>query len=146
MPRILVRWLVTTLAILAVPHLISGVRVEDFGTALAAAAVLGVLNTLVRPVLVILTLPLTFVTLGFFLLIINAGLFELAGALVSGMKVESFGAAFLAAIVVTIVSWVMDFVTGEKRMRRINAIRVDERSRPTRDAIDLNPDEKDHWK
>jgi putative membrane protein len=145
MSRILIRWLVTTLAILAVPHLISGVRVEDFGTALAAAAVLGVLNTLVRPILIILTLPLTFVTLGFFLLIINAGLFELAGALVTGMKVESFWAAFLAAIVVTIVSWVMDFVTGDKRVRRINVVRIDENARPTRDAIDLNPDKKDHW-
>jgi putative membrane protein len=72
MPGILIRWLVLTLAILILPHLISGVWVEGFGTALPAAAILAVLNAIVGPVLIILTLSLTIVTLGLFILIINA--------------------------------------------------------------------------
>jgi putative membrane protein len=91
-----------------VPHLISGVHVASFGTALAAAAILGVLNAILRPILILLTLPLTVLSLGLFLLIINAGLFELAGTLVTGFRVDSFGSAFLASLIVSIVSWVMN--------------------------------------
>jgi putative membrane protein len=98
----------TTLAILLIPHLISGVRVEGIGSALAAAAILGVLNALIRPILIILTLPLTIVTLGLFVLIINALLFQLAGAVVSGVHIDSFWSAFLGSLVVTIVSWVVN--------------------------------------
>ena len=68
MTGILIRWLITTLAILAVPYLISGVRVESFGSAMLTAAILGILNALVRPILIILTLPLTILTLGLFIL------------------------------------------------------------------------------
>lgn len=105
MPGILIRWLVTTLAILIVPHLISGVTVESAGTAILGGAILGILNALVRPVLVILTLPLSIFTLGFFILVINALMFQLAGALVPGFHVASFWSAFFAAIIVSIVSW-----------------------------------------
>ena len=76
MTGILIRWLITTLAILAVPYLISGVRVESFGSAMLTAAILGILNALVRPILIILTLPLTILTLGLFILVINALLFH----------------------------------------------------------------------
>jgi putative membrane protein len=105
MPGILLRWLVTTLAVLVVPYLISGVSVSNVWSALLAGAVLGILNALVRPVLIILTLPLSIVTLGLFILVINALMFQLAGAVVPGLHVESFWSAFLAAIVVSIVSW-----------------------------------------
>ncbi|MFH0824006.1 MAG: phage holin family protein, partial [Pseudomonadota bacterium] len=66
MPGILFRWLMTTLAIMMVPYLVSGVTVQGFGSALAAAAVLGILNAFIRPILVFFTLPLTVLTLGFF--------------------------------------------------------------------------------
>src|SRR4051812_35712399 len=99
------RWLVTSLGILMIPSLVSGVQVRDFGTALAAAAVLGILNTLVKPILIFFTLPLTFLTLGFFLLVINAFIFQFAGTLVSGLSVASFGSAFFASIIVSVVSW-----------------------------------------
>ena len=79
MAGILIRWLITTVAILIVPHLISGVRVDSLGTALWAAAILGILNALIRPVLFLLTLPLTILTLGLFILVINALMFQLAG-------------------------------------------------------------------
>jgi len=108
MPGILIRWLVTTIAIFMVPSLAPGVKVEGFGAALAAAAILGILNALVRPILIILTLPLTILTLGVFILIINALLFQLAGAIVSGIHVASFWSAFLASIIVTLVSWILN--------------------------------------
>jgi putative membrane protein len=108
MPGILIRWLITTLAIVIVPHVISGVRVEGLGTALAAGAILGILNALIRPVLIILTLPLTVVTIGLFIFVINALLFEFAAAIVPGMHVDSFWSALFASIVVSIVSWILN--------------------------------------
>ena len=129
MTGILIRWLIMTLAILAVPYLISGVQVGSFGSAMLTAAILGILNALVRPVLIILTLPLTILTLGLFILVINALLFMLAGAIVPGMYVASFWSAFFASIIVSIVSWILNSVVaggkGEKTImvwRRDNAI------------------------
>src|SRR5438874_801356 len=107
MGSLLIRWLVTTLAILLVPYLVPGVQVDSFGSALAAAAILGVLNFLVRPVLIILTLPLTILSFGFFLLVINAILFDMMGSIVRGVHVAGFGSAFLAGLVVTVVTWAM---------------------------------------
>lgn len=107
MAGILIRWLITTAAILIVPQLISGVRVDSLGTALWAAVILGILNALIRPVLFLLTLPLTILTLGLFILVINALMFQLAGALVSGLHVASFWSAFFASIIVSLVSWLM---------------------------------------
>jgi putative membrane protein len=112
MPGILIRWLITTAAVLLVPYLVSGVQVKGLGSALIAAAILGIMNALVRPVLILLTLPLTIVTLGFFILIINALLFQLAGAIVPGLHVASFWSAFFASIIVSIVSWIMNFVVA----------------------------------
>jgi putative membrane protein len=112
MPGIVVRWIITTVAILIVPHLVSGVRVDTATTALLAGAILGILNALVRPVLIVLTLPLTIVTLGIFILVINALMFQLAGALVPGLHVASFWSAFLAAIVVSIVSWLANLIVA----------------------------------
>jgi len=105
MVGILIRWLITTVAILIVPQLISGVKVDSLGTALWAAAILGILNALIRPILFLLTLPLTILTLGLFILVINALMFQLAGALVSGLHVASFWSAFFASIIVSLVSW-----------------------------------------
>jgi putative membrane protein len=103
------RWLVTTLAILMVPSLVTSVEVDGFATALAAAAILGVLNVVLRPLLVLLTLPLTLFSFGIFLLFINAFIFEVAGWIVHGMEVKSFGGAFLASLIVTALSWVLSW-------------------------------------
>jgi putative membrane protein len=103
------RWLITTLAILMVPSLVTSVEVDGFATALAAAAILGVLNVVLRPLLVLLTLPLTLFSFGIFLLFINAFIFEVAGWIVQGMEVKSFGGAFLASLIVTAVSWILSW-------------------------------------
>ncbi len=118
MPGILIRWLTITLAVLIVPKLFSGVRVDDIGSALLAAAILGILNALVRPALILLTLPLTVVTLGFFVLVINALLFMFVGSIVPGFHVDSFWWAFIASIVVSLISWIVSSMVaggpGEK--------------------------------
>lgn len=103
------RWAVTTLAILMVPSFVTSVEVDGVGTALAAAAILGVLNVVLRPLLILLTLPLTFLSFGIFLLFINAFVFQVAGWIVKGMTVSSFGGAFVASLIITIVSWVLSW-------------------------------------
>ncbi len=104
----LIKGCITTLGIMIVPHLVSGVRVDGLGAALLAAAVLGVLNVVLWPLLVILTLPLTLVTFGLFLLVINGLLFALAGAMVPGITVDSFWSAFAGGVIVSIVSWAVN--------------------------------------
>jgi len=139
MPGILIRWLITTLAILAVPYLVSGVRVDSYGSAMVTAAILGILNAVIRPVLIILTLPLTILTLGLFILVINALLFELAGAVVHGMHVDSFWSAFFASIIVSIVSWILNsVVAGGKGEKTIVVWRHN-------DAIDLHRRRGGRW-
>lgn len=108
--HILISWIVTTLAILVVTHVIPGVRVSSLGAAIFAAAILGILNALVRPILVILTLPLTIVTLGLFLFVINALMFQLAGAIVPGFHVDSFWSALLGSLIVSIIAYIVSSV------------------------------------
>ncbi|MEW6112459.1 MAG: phage holin family protein [Thermodesulfobacteriota bacterium] len=141
MPGILIRWLVTTLAILMIPHLISGVRVEGIGSALAAAAILGILNALIRPILIILTLPLTIVTLGLFILVINALLFQFAGWVVSGLHIDSFWSALFGSLIVSIVSWIMNSALPSRDMEQTIIIR---RSGDPR-VIDMRRDKDDKW-
>lgn len=110
--HILFSWLVTTVAILIVTQLMRGVQVSSIGVAVVAAAVLGILNALVGPVLIFLTLPLTIVTFGLFLFVINALLFWLAGAIVPGFRVDSFGSALIGSVLVSIVSLIVHAIFG----------------------------------
>lgn len=114
---ILIRILVTALAALLAQYILPGVSIADFKTALLVAIVLGLLNLIVKPVLVILTLPVTIVTLGLFLLVINALIVMWAGSLVKGFKVDNFWSALLFSIVLSVISSVMLSLgpgTGEK--------------------------------
>ncbi|MCX5874636.1 MAG: phage holin family protein [Deltaproteobacteria bacterium] len=105
MPGILIRWIIITVTVLLISKLHLGVTVDDAGSALIFAAILGILNAFIRPVLVILTLPLTIVTLGFFVLVINALLFWFVAGLDLGVHVAGFWSAFAASLVVSLVSW-----------------------------------------
>jgi putative membrane protein len=105
--RLLLTWLINAAALMALPYLMHSVTVTDFSSALIAALLLGLVNTLIRPVLVLLTLPVTVVSLGLFILVINAFLFWLVAQLVPGFHVTGFGSAFLAAIVYSIISWAL---------------------------------------
>jgi putative membrane protein len=104
---ILISWVISTIAILIVAEIIPGIRLAGLGSAIIAAAILGFLNALVKPVLIILTLPLTIVTLGLFLFVLNALMFQLAGMFISGFHVDSFWAALLGSIVVSIISYIL---------------------------------------
>ena len=106
--RTLIRWLLLALALLALAHVYSGVQVTQFGSALLAAFVIGLLNTVVRPVLVLLTLPVTLVTLGLFLFVINALMFWAAGSLLDGFEVRGFGAALLGSLLYSLAGLVID--------------------------------------
>lgn len=101
---LLLVWLLNAVALLVVAYLLPGITVSSFGSALIAALVLGLLNTLVKPVLALLTLPLTVVTLGLFLLVLNALVFWFAGSILRGFQVDGFWWAFLGALVYSIVS------------------------------------------
>ena len=108
----LLRLLVTALAAMLTAYVLPGVRIKDFITALVLALVLAILNMLVKPILVILTLPATILTLGLFLLVINAIIILLASKLVSGFKVDGFFWALIFSLVLTIVSGIMHSLAG----------------------------------
>lgn len=103
----LIRLLVSALAAMLTAYLLPGVKLDNFLTALILALVLAVLNLLVRPVLVIFTLPATILTLGLFLLVINAVIILLASRLVGGFKVDGFWWALLFSIVMTVINSVL---------------------------------------
>lgn len=103
---IVTRWLVITVAILLASMMVSGIRVESLTTAVVAAAILGVINVFLRPVLLILTLPLTILTLGVFAFVLNALMLLLVAYFVPGFEVDGFFSAFLGALIISIVSWI----------------------------------------
>jgi putative membrane protein len=107
MPRFLAHWLITGLALVVADWLLAGIRIHSGVSLVLGALVLGLVNALVRPVLTVLTLPLTIVTLGLFYLVVNGLAFALAAALVPGFGVATLGSAMLGALVVSIVSWAL---------------------------------------
>ena len=111
--KIILRWLLLAAALLLVAHLYSGVMVLSFSSALLAAFVIGLFNTLLRPVLVLLTLPVTLLTLGLFLFIINAAMFYMAGNLLDGFRVPTFGAALIGSLLYSLCGMAID-VTMER--------------------------------
>jgi putative membrane protein len=106
--KTIVRWLLLAMALLLVANLYSGVTVAGFSAALWAALVIGLFNTLVRPLLVLLTLPVTLLTLGLFLFVINALMFWAAAALLDGFNVSGFWAALLGSLIYSLFGMVID--------------------------------------
>jgi putative membrane protein len=106
--KIILRWVLLSAALLLVAHLYPGVTVASFGAAMIAALVLGLLNTLVRPVLVLLTFPVTLLTLGLFLFVINALMFWAASSLLDGFQVNGFVAALIGSVLYSLCAMVID--------------------------------------
>lgn len=106
--KLLVQWLLYAVALLAVAQLYSGVQVTGLGVALLAALVIGLFNALLRPLLVVLTLPVTVVSLGLFLFVINALMFWAAAQLLDGFAVAGFGAALLGSLIYSTLGLVVD--------------------------------------
>ena len=105
--RILLVWLVNTLALIAVAYLMPSITVSSFGAALVGALILGLVNAIIRPILILLTLPVTVVTLGLFIFVLNGLLFWLVGSFVDGFVVQGFWSGFFGSLLFSIVSWML---------------------------------------
>lgn len=101
---ILIHWLVATAAVVVTAYLLPGVFVSSFGTALLTAGILGIINAFIRPILVFLTLPITIVTLGLFLFVINALLILAVAQIVEGFQVDNFWWALLFSVIVSLIN------------------------------------------
>jgi putative membrane protein len=110
MGSFLVHWVITALSLVVADWALAGVHIGSGLSLAVAAVVLGLVNALVRPLLVLLTLPLTIVTLGLFYLVVNGLAFALAAALVPGFTVSSFGSAVAGALIVSVVSWAISWI------------------------------------
>ncbi|OGH10580.1 MAG: hypothetical protein A2857_06850 [Candidatus Levybacteria bacterium RIFCSPHIGHO2_01_FULL_36_15] len=102
---LLISWVISGAAVLVTAYLLPGVHVKDFLTALIVALILGIINVTVKPVLLVLTLPINILTLGLFTLIINAAIILLVSAIVSNFKVDNFGWALLFSLVLSIINF-----------------------------------------
>jgi putative membrane protein len=105
--RLLLVWLINSVSLVAVAYLMPSISVSSFGTALVAALILGLVNAVIRPILILLTLPATLLTLGLFIFVINGLLFWLAGSFIEGFVVAGFWAGFFGSIVFSLVSWAL---------------------------------------
>jgi putative membrane protein len=113
--RILLVWLVNTLALVAVAYLMPSITVSSFTSALVAALILGLVNAIIRPVLVLLTLPVTVLTLGLWIFVINGLLFWFVGSFVPGFVVHGFWAGVIGSILFSIVSWLLSALVLKRR-------------------------------
>lgn len=115
MLRLLTTWLLNALALLVLPYIVPSIEVTSFRSALFAALVLAFINTLIRPVLVLLTLPVTLLTLGLFIFVINGLLFWFVGSFVRGFVVAGFWSGVFGAIVYSIIWWLLASLILKRR-------------------------------
>jgi putative membrane protein len=117
----LIRWAVTTVAVFAAVKILPGITCTSLGALLGASLLLGIINAFVRPVLLLLSIPFIIVTMGFFILIVNALLLLFVGQVVPSFTVEGFWSAFFGSIVISIVSWILSsfFRTSDGRIHAI---------------------------
>lgn len=119
MIMIITRWLIITVAILLASQFVPGIHVDKLSTAVIAAGVLGLINVFIRPIFIVLTLPLSILTLGLFYFCINALMLKLAAYFVSGFEVKSFFAAFFGSLIISLVSWLANsFISSHKVVRK----------------------------
>ena len=116
---LIAKWFISALSLLAADYFIQGISVNGFYTALIVALLLGLLNAVVRPILVILTLPVTVLTLGLFIFVINGALFWFLSTFINGFHVDGLLAGIEGAIVVSVFSWIGNkFIVGDNDRRR----------------------------
>jgi putative membrane protein len=129
-PGFLIRTLISALGLWIASKLVSGLHFDGGGTLLLAALLLGVVNAVVRPLLVILTFPLTLVTLGAFLLVVNAAMLGLVAAMLDGMRIDRFWSALFAAILVGLTSWIASGWIGPRGRVEVFAVRREMELKP----------------
>ena len=121
MSGLFLRWLILTAAIMVSAYLFPGIEISGFGTALFAAVVLGILNAFFRPILIILTLPINILTLGFFTFVINAFLLLMTSGVIGGLHVDGFGSALLGSLIISLVSWgLSSFISDRGRVESMD--------------------------
>ena len=114
MNGIFIRWLTLTGAIIFTSYLLDGIQVSGFVTAFFAAAMLGILNALFRPILILLTLPINILTLGFFTFVINALMLKTASGVISGFDVDGFWSAIFGSLIISAISWLLNSFVNER--------------------------------
>ncbi len=112
MAGFLLRWSMNLLALVVAAALIKGIRIQSIEMGILAAGFLGIVNAVIRPVVLVLTLPINLLTLGLFTLVINAAMLKLVAAVVPGLLIDSFSAAFFGALIVSVTSWVLNIFVG----------------------------------
>ena len=155
MNGIFIRWLTLTGAIIVTSYLLDGIHVSGFVSAFFAAAMLGILNALFRPILILLTLPINILTLGFFTFVINALMLKTASGVIPGFDVYGFWSAIFGSLIISAISWALNSFVNERGS--VTYHRVDRRTRyPERgrhenqtknenDTIDLENKGDDRW-
>lgn len=124
---ILIRWVILTLAVLLASYMMDGIRVAGFFSAFFAAAVLGILNALFRPILLILTLPINILSLGLFTFIINAALLKMASGVIPGFEVSGFWSAIFGSLLISLISWLLtSFINDGGRVEYIDLKKTDD--------------------
>lgn len=147
MSGIITRWLTSTGAIILTSYLLRGIHVDGFLTAFIAAAMLGILNALFRPIALIITLPINILTLGFFTFVINALMLKMASGVISGFEVDGFGSAILGSLMISVISWLLNSFID--RHGPWHPIDFKQKTRPTdatlNSTIDLKRKGDDRW-
>jgi putative membrane protein len=140
----LVRWLINTVALLVVAHLVPGVEIESWTAAIVAALVLGIVNAVLKPVIVLITLPINILSLGLFTFIINAGMLYLSSQLVRGFVIAGFWSAFWGALLFSVVSFLLNHFFTPMGQARVTVARGRHQEHPRRrDAIDVEVVDED---
>jgi putative membrane protein len=123
MMGLLIRWLILTSAIILASYMLDGIEIKGFFPAFFAAAVLGILNALFRPILIVLTLPINILSLGLFTFLINALMLKMASSVIPGFEVHGFWTAIFGSLVISIVSWLLNsFISDRGRVERVQHV------------------------
>lgn len=112
--KIIIHWIILTLAVLATPYVVHGIHVSGLLTAVVVAAILGFINTVIKPIVTILTLPINIVTLGLFSVVLNGLFFWFVATIVAGFSIDTFMAAIWGSLVFSILNWLMNKALGDK--------------------------------
>ena len=156
MNGLLIRWLTLTAAIIFTAYLLDGIQVSGFVSAFFAAAMLGILNALFRPILILLTLPLNILTLGLFTFVINALMLKMASGVISGFDVHGFWSAIFGSLIISLVSWLLNAFINERGTITYYSVnqrprhphyqhRPPHQNRLDKDTIDLENKGDNHW-
>jgi len=128
MMGLLIRWLVVTAAIILASYLLDGIEIKNFFSAFFAAAALGILNALFRPILIVLTLPINILTLGLFTFLINALMLKMASGIIPGFEVHGFWTAIFGSLIISAISWLLNaFISDRGRIERVDVLDLQKR-------------------